>query len=122
MGGTPSKNDLTHISENTNLASMNLENLSSRAETAENFLKALANRYRLMIMCELLKGERSVGIIQEAVGLSQSALSQHLARLREDNLVSTRREAQTIYYSLASKEAERMIALLYELFCATDCP
>lgn len=101
---------------------MNLENLSSRAETAENFLKALANRYRLMIMCELLKGERSVGIIQEAVGLSQSALSQHLARLREDNLVSTRREAQTIYYSLASKEAERMIALLYELFCATDCP
>ncbi len=101
---------------------MNLETLSSRAETAENFLKALANRYRLMILCELLKGERSVGILQEAVGLSQSALSQHLARLREDNLVSTRRESQTIYYSLASKEAERMIALLYELFCATDCP
>ena len=100
---------------------MNLEALTANAETAENFLKAMANRYRLMILCELLKGERSVGVIQEAVGLSQSALSQHLARLREDNLVTTRRESQTIYYSLASREAERMIALLYELFCSTQC-
>ncbi len=100
---------------------MNLEILSSQAERAENFLKALANRHRLMILCELHKGERSVGVIQEAIGLSQSALSQHLARLREDDLVKTRRESQTIYYSLASVEAERMIGLLYDLFCAAEC-
>lgn len=95
--------------------------ISSQAEQAELFLKAMANRHRLMILCELHKGERSVGTIQEAIGLSQSALSQHLARLREDNLVKTRRESQTIFYSLAGTQAERMIGLLYELFCAADC-
>lgn len=100
---------------------MKLDDFASRAGNAETFLKALANRHRLMILCELHKGERSVGVLHEAVGLSQSALSQHLARLREDALVTTRRELQMIYYSLASKEASRMIALLYDLFCAPGC-
>lgn len=100
---------------------MQVEKLMSRAERAEEFLKALANRHRLMILCELHRGERSVGALQEAVGLSQSALSQHLARLREDDLVSTRRSAQTIYYALASPEAKAMIALMYELFCKDEC-
>ncbi|MDB5596140.1 MAG: Regulatory protein ArsR [Hyphomicrobiales bacterium] len=58
--------------------------------------------------------------MQEAIGLSQSALSQHLARLRKDGLVSTRREAQTIYYSIADPNVSRLIGLLYELFCVTD--
>ena len=97
---------------------MNLEELKRKAGAAETLLKALANRNRLVILCELLKGERSVSALQSAVGLSQSALSQHLARLREDELVATRRESQTIYYSLASDHVSRLIGLLYELYCA----
>jgi DNA-binding transcriptional ArsR family regulator len=100
---------------------MNLEKLQSRAGAAEAMLKAVANRNRLVILCELLKGERSVGALQGAIGLSQSALSQHLARLRADELVATRRESQTIYYSLSSKPVTRLIGLLYQLYCAPGC-
>ena len=103
------------------LASMNLQELAPRAAEAETFLKAMANRHRLMIMCELHKGERHVSAIQEALDLSQSALSQHLARLREDDLVRTRREAQTIYYSLANSKVSRLIGLLYDLYCKDNC-
>jgi ArsR family transcriptional regulator, virulence genes transcriptional regulator len=92
--------------------------LQSKAGAAEALLKALANRNRLIILCELLKGERSVTELVSAVGLSQSALSQHLARLRQDALVTTRRDAQTIHYSLSSDRVSRLIALLYELYCA----
>lgn len=99
------------------MMAMQIEKLNAQAGQAEEFLKALANRHRLMILCQLNGAERSVGALQDAVGLSQSALSQHLARLRADNLVATRRDGQTIYYSLASREAERVIGLLYTLFC-----
>jgi ArsR family transcriptional regulator, virulence genes transcriptional regulator len=95
--------------------------LAPKAAQAESFLKALANRHRLMVLCELHKGEHSVTQLQEAVGLSQSSLSQHLARLREDCLVKTRRESQTIYYSLANENVSRFIALLYDIFCAAEC-
>jgi DNA-binding transcriptional ArsR family regulator len=77
---------------------MNLESLAPNAARAETFLKALASRHRLMILCELHKGERSVTALQQTLGLSQSSLSQHLARLREDELVKTRRESQAIFY------------------------
>ena len=97
---------------------MNIEQLLPKAEKAEAFLKALANKHRLMVLCELHQGERSVGSLMKAIGLSQSALSQHLAKLREDGLVVTRRDAQTIYYALASDDAARIIAVLYDLFCA----
>lgn len=97
---------------------MELKELQAEAGAAETMLKALANRHRLMILCELNMGERSVGDLQGAVGLSQSAMSQHLARLRADGLVSTRREAQTIYYSLASEAVRRIMTLLYELYCS----
>ncbi len=100
---------------------MNLDDLAPKAAQAESFLKALANRHRLMILCELHKGESSVSALQRALNLSQSSLSQHLARLREDDLVSTRRESQTIFYALANDDVGRMIALLYELFCASQC-
>jgi len=99
---------------------MNLSELAPKAAEAERFLKALGNRHRLMILCELQNGELTVTQLQRAVGLSQSSLSQHLARLREDELVETRRESQTIYYSLASADVSRMIALLAELFCGKD--
>ncbi len=97
---------------------MNLEQLQSKADAAEALLKAAANRNRLVILCELLQGERSVSALQSATALSQSALSQHLARLREDKLVSTRRESQAIYYSLSSTPIARLIGLLSELSCA----
>ena len=100
---------------------MNLQELGSKAGAAETLLKALANKHRLMILCELHNGERSVTALQTAIELSQSALSQHLARLREDGLVTTRRESQTIYYSLASSHVTKIIALLYELYCSPEC-
>jgi DNA-binding transcriptional ArsR family regulator len=99
---------------------MNLEELEPKAAEAETFLKAIANRHRLTVLCEMHEGEQSVGALQEAIGLSQSALSQHLARLRKDGLVSTRRDAQTIYYSIADPNVSRLIGLLYEIFCVTD--
>jgi ArsR family transcriptional regulator, virulence genes transcriptional regulator len=101
-----------------NVGSMGLRELQDQADAAERMLKAIANRHRLMILCELSEGERSVGALQEAVGLSQSSLSQHLARLREDAVVTTRREAQTIFYSLASEPVRRIVGLLHELYCA----
>jgi DNA-binding transcriptional ArsR family regulator len=100
---------------------MNLAALELQAGAAEALLKAVANRRRLVILCELLDGEKSVSALGDAIGLSQSALSQHLARLRADHIVATRRESQTIYYSLASDHATRLIGLLYELYCAPDC-
>src|SRR5271157_555770 len=96
---------------------MKLENLQLKAEEAERLLKAMASRPRLMILCELLKGERTVTALRQAVGLSMSAISQHLARLRADELVATRRESQTIHYSIASEPAKVVIGTLYELFC-----
>lgn len=83
-------------------------------------MRALANPNRLMILCELHKGERSVGELERAIGLRQSPLSQHLAKLRRDGLVTTRRQAQTIYYALASTEAEQVIALLYRMYCGAN--
>jgi DNA-binding transcriptional ArsR family regulator len=95
--------------------------LESQAGAAEALLKAVANRRRLVILCELLDGEKSVSALRGAIGLSQSALSQHLARLRGDKIVATRRASQTIYYSLASDRVTKLIGLLHELYCAPNC-
>jgi DNA-binding transcriptional ArsR family regulator len=97
---------------------MNVQDLKASSTEAEDLLKALANSHRLMILCELKDGERSVSALERVVPLAQSALSQHLARLREGGFVATRREAQTIYYSLADKRVARLIEVLHELFCA----
>ena len=81
-------------------------------------LKAMSNSHRLLILCELYGGERSVSELEAVVSLSQSALSQHLAKLREYGVVSTRRESQSIYYSLADPRVASLVGTLYELFCA----
>jgi len=91
--------------------------MHAKAGTAANMLKHLANPSRLMVLCELGQGERSVGELEDMVGLSQSALSQHLAKLRAARLVSTRRESQTIYYSLADAGVTKIIGALYDLYC-----
>ncbi|MDP2696845.1 helix-turn-helix transcriptional regulator [Thalassospira sp.] len=96
---------------------MKLEQLEQKAERASGLLKAMSNRSRLMVLCQLQEGEKSVGELEKIIGLSQSALSQHLARLRRDQLVKTRREAQTIYYSLNGHEAITVIKTLYDLYC-----
>jgi len=94
--------------------------LEDKAELASRLLKSLANERRLLILCHLIKGEKSVGELEKLVGLSQSALSQHLARLRKEDMVTTRRDAQTIFYSVASSEAKAVLATLYELYCAEE--
>lgn len=90
---------------------------SAQAETAARLLEALASPRRLMILCELAEGERSVGELLPVVGLRQAALSQHLARLREDGLVRTRRASQRIFYRLASPAAVAVINTLAGIFC-----
>ena len=92
--------------------------MRSHAGEASRLLKALANQRRLLILCLLAEGERSVGELNELVDLSQSALSQHLAVLRNEGLVHTRREAQTIYYSLEPGPAFEVIQTLYRIYCA----
>jgi DNA-binding transcriptional ArsR family regulator len=89
-------------------------------ERACDFLKALTNPSRLLILCQLAEGERSVGELEELLRLRQPTLSQQLARLREDRLVETRRNGKMVYYRLASPEARRVIELLYELFCTPE--
>ncbi len=99
---------------------MELEKLQESARRASALLKAMSNEHRLMILCQLLPGEKSVGELERIIGLSQSALSQHLARLRRDSLVTTRRQAQTIFYSLAGIEARAVIDTLYGLYCKPE--
>jgi ArsR family transcriptional regulator, virulence genes transcriptional regulator len=98
---------------------LSLRSMQTHAQDAADFLKALANEQRLMILCNLLQGPLTVSALNERLALSQSALSQHLAVLRESNIVTTSREAQTIYYSLPAGAATRIIELLYEKFCRT---
>lgn len=97
---------------------MDLEQLAVNAEQAEAFMKILANKNRLMILCSLLNNECSVSELNQNVPLGQSALSQHLAVLRQHNLVNTRRDAQSIYYSVSDPRVKQIIQKLYEFFCA----
>lgn len=91
--------------------------LGQNAKQASQFLKSIANPHRLMILCALLDGELSVGELNDRIDISQSMLSQHLAVLRQSGHVQTRREAQTIYYSLHSREVELLMNCLYKIFC-----
>lgn len=92
--------------------------LEARAAEATQLLKLLANEKRLLMLCHLVaRPEMTVGALADAVGLSQSALSQHLAKLRDDGIVATRRQSQTIYYRVADLKAARVLELLKDLFC-----
>jgi ArsR family transcriptional regulator, virulence genes transcriptional regulator len=98
-----------------------IEILEERAAEVAAVLRMLANEKRLLILCHLAKrGEISVTPLAELVGLSQSALSQHLARLREDGLVATRRESQILYYRIEEPRVGRLLESLYEIYCAED--
>jgi len=91
---------------------------SARAGEVAALLKALGNQRRLMVMCKLAEhGEASVGALAIDVGLSQSALSQHLAKLRAEGLVASRKDAQTVFYRIADPRCESLLATLYQLYC-----
>jgi ArsR family transcriptional regulator len=92
--------------------------LEANATEVADILRTLANERRLMILCRLVeRGEANVTTLAEAVGLSQSALSQHLAKLRDGGVVAFRRESQTIWYRVADPRVEQLMATLYALFC-----
>lgn len=96
------------------------EAMGQHARSAAEFLKALANPVRLQILCVLAEGELSVGALNELIPVSQSAMSQHLAVLRTDGLVLTRRESQTIYYRVAPGPAMDLIRILHDHFCGAS--
>jgi len=92
--------------------------MEQAADQASDLLKALSNRHRLLIICQLIDGERSVGELAAVLSLRDSTVSQHLALLRKDGLVAARRDGQTIYYSIASNPAREVLKTLYQVFCA----
>ncbi|MEZ5810117.1 MAG: metalloregulator ArsR/SmtB family transcription factor [Rhizobiaceae bacterium] len=103
-----------------NAIEFDLEQINASASEAADLLAVLANANRLMVLCHLLKKEMAVGPLAEAVGMTQSALSQQLARLRALKLVETRRDGRTIYYRLASREVAMILETLYDMFCSVD--
>lgn len=96
---------------------MDIAQMQGNASKAAELLKAMSNEHRLLVLCHLGGGEMSVSEINERIDLSQSSLSQHLARLRKDGLVATRRESQTIYYRIADDVVIKLIQLLHSEYC-----
>ena len=94
-----------------------MEQLKAKAPQAAELLRQLANANRLMILCHISQGERSVGQLEQDLGIRQPGLSQQLAELRQSGLVKTRRESRSIYYSISDDRAEAVMAMLYEIFC-----
>ena len=107
----------TAVAERDEPAASDLDIMAAKAKEASDFLKALAHQSRLMILCILCEGEKSVTELEHLLALRQPTVSQQLARLRTDGLVIARRDGKTIYYSLASDEARKIIGAIYEVFC-----
>ncbi|KIZ37059.1 transcriptional regulator [Rhodopseudomonas palustris] len=99
---------------------IDLQDVAANARQVANLLRALGNERRLTILCKLVEaGEMTVGTLAEAVGLSQSALSQHLARMRDEQILTFRREGQTLWYRIADTRIEQLMAELHRLYCRT---
>lgn len=99
------------------ISAKDLDVMRRNAGAAAAMMAALSHEARLRVLCDLVGGERMAGELVERSGLSQSALSQHLARLREEGLVSTRREGQAIFYSICNPDAARILAVLHDIYC-----
>jgi DNA-binding transcriptional ArsR family regulator len=97
---------------------MNMADMVTKAGEVANILATLASQVRLLVLCSLVEGEKPVHELVSNSGISQGALSQHLAKMRSLKLVSTRREGQTIYYALASTEVKMLLSALHGIFCA----
>jgi DNA-binding transcriptional ArsR family regulator len=102
----------------TESTTIDARKMASAAQKASDLMKTLGHKDRLMVLCHLASGEKSVGELASLLDIPQSPLSQHLARMRKESLVSTRREAQTIFYSISSGKAGRMVELMHELYCS----
>jgi DNA-binding transcriptional ArsR family regulator len=99
---------------------MDLDKMQKSAKTATDLLKLLGHPDRLMVLCQLKTGEQSVGELSRNLGIKQSPLSQHLARMRHEGVVESRREAQTIYYSISGDKVTKVVGVLYDLYCTED--
>ena len=97
------------------------EAMRAAADEASDFLKSLGNRHRLLILCHLVEGEKSVGQLAEFLKVRDSTVSQHLSLLRRERIVAGRRDGQTIWYRIESDTAREMMAVLYSNFCAVPC-
>ena len=97
-----------------------LDEMAENAKQATALLKALSHEGRLMILCYLASGEKSVTALEDLLSLRQPAVSQQLARLRADKIIAPRRDGKTIYYSISDERAKRMMEVVYEMFCADD--
>ena len=106
--------DLNHIFDIMNISAIDMV---AAAELASDLLKSLSNRYRLLIVCQLIESERSVGDLARFLDIRDSTVSQHLALLRKDGIVTTRRDGQTIYYSISSPSAREVLQTLYRVYC-----
>lgn len=100
--------------------STEMQELHDMASHAVELLKAMANEWRLMILCQLAEGEKTVSQLQSLLGLSQSALSQHLAILRRERIVRARKHAQSVSYSLSGEDATKVMETLHDVFCAAQ--
>jgi ArsR family transcriptional regulator, virulence genes transcriptional regulator len=96
---------------------LDIERIEGAADRACDLLKSMANRHRLLILCQLVDGERTVGELVEFLGIRDTAVSQHLTLLRKDGLVTARRDGQAIWYSISSTEARALLSALYGTFC-----
>lgn len=94
-----------------------MKKMQKKAVLVSDFLKGLANPQRLRILCHLAEGEKSVSQLIEATGMAQTSMSQHLSKLKEENIVSFRREHRTLYYAISHEAAKRVMDLLYNYFC-----
>ena len=112
-----STTDLQMVDLTSNAAAMDIDVLMDQARKAGDLLKALSHESRLLILCILVNGEKSVSELEDIMNMPQAAVSQQLARLRFDRLVKTRREGRMVYYSIADDHVARLVELLYEFFC-----
>ncbi|MFM7656822.1 MAG: ArsR/SmtB family transcription factor [Paracoccaceae bacterium] len=118
MAALDSQRDGTE--EAVGCVSLPAEEMASRAAEAATFLKALSHEGRLMILCHLSSGEKSVTELEDRLGARQAAVSQQLARLRSEGLVTTRRDGKAIYYSIKDPKAGAIMELVYDMFCNLD--
>lgn len=99
---------------------MNTDSIKSNLQEASSLLKAMSNEHRLLILCNLVEGEKTVRELESLVGLRQTTLSQHLARLRYEGLVSTRRAAQNIFYSISNSQGNQILDAIHGMFCSRE--
>ncbi|MFD1328039.1 ArsR/SmtB family transcription factor [Mycoplana ramosa] len=113
---------LTIYADNRRCMKVNLDAdlMQAAADEASELLKAMSNRHRLLILCQLIEGEKSVGQLADFLGIRDSTVSQHLALLRKDRIIAGRRDGQTIWYRIESEPARNVVGALYQAFCSPD--